>query len=475
MANGIFGEQVIDHVHNTTHPDIRAYQNKIADNYFGVVEQLDHALAVRLHVAMKGENIPQSDDALIASNPVILHAPDPRDVSGPARHVNRYFDITDAVKFVAQHGTVTGIQRVQIELIRSIAKNEPHDAKFGIYLDTNATWRVVPLELFSALFSAHNGLRDTLLKFEVHALKLETPDFRDGDVMYFVGATWSISALFESLVELRKKGVSTVFYMHDVLPLERPDCFPAKHEGVFANWLQACLSNADAIVCNSNLTKAGLLNKTGYLGPVSVANLNVFPDYIQTYKDQSASTKQDTIASLGFGNSEYVLMVGTIEPRKNYVSAIHAWIAVGRALGAACPKLVIVGKMGWLSNSVLEIVENFRYAETLFFFKMLTITSWPPCMIMPCLRLISAALRAGGCQSQKAWLRVRLRSAVKIRLITMQGKASQYWLISCLNVTSSKRCWDYLMIDPALLKFGDASTSMRSLKRGTSCRLSCAL
>jgi glycosyltransferase involved in cell wall biosynthesis len=372
MKHGAFGDQVIDHIRNTTHSDIRAYQNKNANFYFNTVRKLDPKLAVRLRDVMKGEGISNSDSAMIAKKPSATEAIEPNKVVTKPSESVRYFDITDAVKFVAKHGGVTGIQRVQVELILAISGSEPHDAYFGIFLDVNSSWRVVPLPILNELFQENVGLKEALHTFDANASNLETPVFNHGDIIYFVGATWSISALFEALVEPRKNGVSTVFYMHDVLPLQRPDCFPVEHYGLFSNWLHVCLSNADAIVCNSDETKAGLLEHTGFTGPVGVANLNVFPNFIQEYRDKAPSTKNDIIAPLGVADSEYALMVGTIEPRKNYVTAFTAWIALKRALGHGCPKLIIVGKIGWLSSGVMGLLEGGRYDDIIVLLKDVT-------------------------------------------------------------------------------------------------------
>ena len=60
---------------------------------------------------------------------------------------------------------------------------------------------------------------------------------------------------------------------------------------------------------------------------------------------------------LGVGN-EFVLAVGTIEPRKNYLALVHAFGEVLVARPELKLQLVIVGARGWLSSGVFEAIEE---------------------------------------------------------------------------------------------------------------------
>ncbi len=65
-----------------------------------------------------------------------------------------------------------------------------------------------------------------------------------------------------------------------------------------------------------------------------------------------------------FGGEDYVLMLGTIEPRKNHLRAMAAW----RALGAHKPKLVVVGRAGWCCDeAVTALRDAVTRSEALWF------------------------------------------------------------------------------------------------------------
>ncbi|HKS09195.1 MAG TPA: glycosyltransferase family 1 protein [Pyrinomonadaceae bacterium] len=100
-------------------------------------------------------------------------------------------------------------------------------------------------------------------------------------------------------------------------------------------------------------------------------------DVIETYKiDPAKVTAIPLAAPAHFGpviddkelqrvrhtygiDGDYVLSVGSIQPRKNLVRLINAYATLrGAKLSNRYPKLVIVGKRGWLYDETLHALEN---------------------------------------------------------------------------------------------------------------------
>ncbi|MCA1615802.1 MAG: glycosyltransferase family 4 protein [Acidobacteria bacterium] len=62
-------------------------------------------------------------------------------------------------------------------------------------------------------------------------------------------------------------------------------------------------------------------------------------------------------ASYGLGAGDYLLAVGSIQPRKNLARLVHAYADLRAArVGAKLPKLVIAGKRAWLYGDTLRAV-----------------------------------------------------------------------------------------------------------------------
>lgn len=61
----------------------------------------------------------------------------------------------------------------------------------------------------------------------------------------------------------------------------------------------------------------------------------------------------------------FILMVGTLEPRKNHLGLLAAWEALRLQLRSA-PALVLVGSPGWKSERVLRAMRNWQQRGQLF-------------------------------------------------------------------------------------------------------------
>ena len=72
-----------------------------------------------------------------------------------------------------------------------------------------------------------------------------------------------------------------------------------------------------------------------------------------------------TVRRLGL-DDEFVLYVGTIEPRKNLITLVKAFEEVLRSTTLR-PQLVIAGKKGWLTDKLFEYIESARLGDRINF------------------------------------------------------------------------------------------------------------
>ncbi len=77
-------------------------------------------------------------------------------------------------------------------------------------------------------------------------------------------------------------------------------------------------------------------------------------------KSKGEKEKTKVLAKYQLG-AAYILSVGTLQPRKNYVRLIEAFAQAHKSLAAQYPQLslVIVGKKGWLYQEILEAPARF--------------------------------------------------------------------------------------------------------------------
>jgi glycosyltransferase involved in cell wall biosynthesis len=133
------------------------------------------------------------------------------------------------------------------------------------------------------------------------------------------------------------KMVSTV---HDLAFLHHPDFFTRHGNAVFARSLKVLKKRADMLLCSSTATvndcvEAGFSSDRVRLVPLGV-------------RSERASTEQIAQVRAVFNlPSEFILFVGTLEPRKNLAKLVEA-LHEQRDL----PPLVVAGADGWGNISI---------------------------------------------------------------------------------------------------------------------------
>ena len=176
------------------------------------------------------------------------------------------------------------------------------------------------------------------------------------------------------IVEPRKntKSIVTIhdFSFWDVPHTQKLDVMNFVNEG-----LEDSVNISDKIICDSNFTKQRLLH---YFPNVSESKVKVI--YLGTNdKNMSLSTllqldKENNkenennifLQKYNLKSKGYILSVGTIEPRKNILTLINAFLQLPNTLQNSFP-LVIVGKRGWLNDKIFEKINALEQQQKLYF------------------------------------------------------------------------------------------------------------
>ncbi len=287
-----------------------------------------------------------------------------------------WFDVTDVLAFLRKQPNVTGIQRVQLECTLAMLLDDPEHNKCCFFPE-NGEWLELNVRDFCRVFTEYSqdlrGSRAQLTIYLEDCQTAQNANIKDGDTLLLLGGTWNIPGLFESLRDLQFDGVDCVFYIHDLLPLSHPELFVDVHADMIADWFKDVQSVASGLLCNSDETRAAVLELSGYDGPIEVADLNISPKAKAAdpeHKLDAAATRgqSDVLERYDLVGREYVLMVGTLEPRKNHATALNAWTTLHKTLGDTCPKLVIAGYTGWKSEGVmaqLAMISRYNCVEVI--------------------------------------------------------------------------------------------------------------
>jgi glycosyltransferase involved in cell wall biosynthesis len=275
------------------------------------------------------------------------------------------FDISDLVPFLRHGKRPTGIQRVQLETVAAALSGCVADVGIALCCMDEASdrWRgvapVVFRRLVAALTQDFDASRCDRLFAQIQLALLIAPDFdfADNSVLVNLGASWWLGNYFLALRSVQaNKRVAYLPFVHDLIPIVHPEWHVASLVGEFTNWFSGAVAHADAFITNSDATRRDLIRAAALaktmVDPTDVAVVRLDAGT----KVEAHSPARAVAPDPRLPATPFVLMIGTVEPRKGHDTALAAWrhlLAQGTA-----PRLVCVGGRGWLSDNVFGVLAD---------------------------------------------------------------------------------------------------------------------
>ncbi|MEH3086253.1 MAG: glycosyltransferase family 1 protein [Xylophilus ampelinus] len=146
----------------------------------------------------------------------------------------------------------------------------------------------------------------------------------------------------------------TVLTVHDISWIRFPQTQPPSRVRALDRHFESGLRHASKILTPSEFVRQELLT-TFSLPPnkVMVTQLAADPGY----RPRSAQETATVLDRFGLQHGQYLLAVGTLEPRKNLDTALEAYQQLPRAIRRHYP-LVIVGMKGWRSSHLQRQLDS---------------------------------------------------------------------------------------------------------------------
>lgn len=169
-----------------------------------------------------------------------------------------------------------------------------------------------------------------------------------------------VTVFFNYAVPPKVSG-KTVVFVHDMAYRVYPETVRKKTRRFLELVLQKSCDRADRIVTISEFSKQEILK---YLKvseeKISVVTLGVDRKRFHTHYPAD----QIRLVQRKYGlKGEYLLYIGTIEPRKNLKRLIEAYAS----LPLETPMLVLAGKKGWMYREIFQTVETLGIGERVKF------------------------------------------------------------------------------------------------------------
>ncbi len=157
----------------------------------------------------------------------------------------------------------------------------------------------------------------------------------------------------------------TIVTIHDLSFVRQPDSTMPGMAAYLNRWVPRSVQQADQVIAVSEATRQDLIEL--YHTPpnkIKVLYHGVSPNFKPV---DNLARLADIRQRYGLGEHPFILSVGTLQPRKNYVRLIQAYAMVRQKLALASPNLVIVGQKGWHYEEIFDEVNRWQLASHIHF------------------------------------------------------------------------------------------------------------
>ena len=274
-----------------------------------------------------------------------------------------FFDVSDLLVYLLHHTTLSGIQRVECEILRNLLDiHQPQPVRLVVLSRRGGLCTIETSVLLDVIEDIRSGTTSRAgIESELRALlnRAVPCTVRSGDIFLTIGAFWNVRGMGIFLQNLKNSGAIIGVFIHDIIPVAAPEYFEAFSTRVFVKGVVEALTFADFVLTTSEYNKASLVEHmaSGKLDPLPV---HVVPLGHELSLSAPIESKISSVVA-GIVETDYVLCVGTIEVRKNPTYLFNIWKMMVSSGRSNIPYLVFVGRKGWLVQDFMDQLKACNY------------------------------------------------------------------------------------------------------------------
>lgn len=244
---------------------------------------------------------------------------------------------------------VSGIQRVVREVAARLAAHSELELVLLEYEESEDKFGILSLSAFLAYFRDGSGDREGIRT----GLRLRPQEFSHGSIFLEMDSVWHSRCNRMILYpELKARGVKIAIFFQDLIPVMWPKYAAEETVCAFLGYMTAGVTYADLFISSTRTNIEYLhdfMRGIGAENPAPCAVSWLGTDFRKP-KEYKPGKRLEEIALGG----KFLLMVGTVEPRKNHGLVLDA---MDHGLFSQGWQLVIAGRQGW---NVQETAKRIR-------------------------------------------------------------------------------------------------------------------
>ncbi|QTN20247.1 glycosyltransferase family 4 protein [Brevundimonas sp. AJA228-03] len=281
-----------------------------------------------------------------------------------SRSTDLFISVADLVSFLRFHTTLSGIQRVQANVVISLVKQGRAGVRFILAAGQERGFREIPAEplvdmitYVSGAAVDRAGLDAALGRCEAESRQVVPPP---GSTVILLGSFWGNENTIDRYIEIKSAGVRIGAYIYDLIPITHPQFCDAYLTRSFTAALNDLSLLADFFLTISDHTNREL---SSFLEKHSPRPLPVQTVPLAHAMDDGP--RIDPVWPTGLQRlkgRDYVAYVSTIEGRKNHLYVVNLWrqlIDEGRTV----PDLLLAGRKGWRIGGLTDLLESTDYLD----------------------------------------------------------------------------------------------------------------
>jgi len=265
------------------------------------------------------------------------------------------------VSAIIRHDAQTGIQRVVRSVWSELRRRN------GISFDV--------LPVFATATHGYCYAQPDFLDRTDSREMLEPVRVREGDK--FIGldlAAHLLPKYRQQLRAWRSHGAKVHLVVYDLLPMQRPEWFTPSSAVNFGRWFDVLANEADQAICISDQVARDLdaqLCSMGKTARPAISRMQMGANIAGSVPSSGVcDALRQTLEQIRFRPA--ILMVGTVEPRKGYDTALAAFDHLWKTRPDS-PDLILVGKAGWKTKAVQRSITSHKeFGRRLHWFNALS-------------------------------------------------------------------------------------------------------
>ncbi len=246
---------------------------------------------------------------------------------------------------------ISGIQRVVREVVTRLAEEPRLELVLLEYQEQDNRFGILSLSAFLTYYRDGRGEKEEIRTRQGIGLE----EFPHGSVFLELDSVWHSRCKRMILYpELKARGVKIAVCYQDLIPIMWPEYAASETICSFLGYMTACVTYGDLFISSTRTNIEYLqdfMRRIGVENPAPCAVSWLGMDFKERQQERESGKRLEEIVDRG----KYLLMVGTVEPRKNHRLVLDA---MDQSLFEQGWQLVIAGRQGWDIGDTAERIRR---------------------------------------------------------------------------------------------------------------------